>query len=632
MKTFLIKIFIFFPLTIFAQQDFLIPDSASLTNALRTKVSSNQNSANLLSQFRWENIIGSYKINISETYNSDVTKLGNNFFRNYNNLKAIASYNLLKNLYVGSGIQSRIISDEKQIEINKDRNDFYFVNLEYTRSNFFIDSKLGYRIQDQIGIQDDGISAALSSQIKDLEILRFRTNSTISLLLDNLSEKSNYNYAFSTTIDKNFSDKTSNRTKVQVSFLRNDFYIPATTSIISQYGVNNNIQMRNDNIAWVENELKYDISKAFLFTTYASIQLRDIKNRYKYIPPASNIIFDNIYNTYITDNSYKIGITLDAVLKQFSSILNLQYSERNEQHSAYEIQGLSQQQMSEIQKIEISKNNLSRITSLVFETQYSVSNTNFFKGSISSLILRYDTESKDNLDDRDELYVTAQITHRYDNLLNFIAETSFEFNSVTLNYLFKERSANNNTNKIYKLTSKTFYSPFNFFTTKNLFQVLANYTVYQYEDLVSQIQSFSFRQFLFNDSTHLKLNTRIFLDFTGNLRIYEQGVYNDKNFTVKPINYYDERTIQSEIGYFISDLFIVSLGVRHFIQRYYNYDKGTKYLRRTYVNYGPLVEIKLSLFNNSSLNLKTGIDYVESSTEPDKTSSVNLILNLLYNF
>lgn len=632
MKTFLIKLFIFFPLTAFTQQDFLISDSASLTNSLRTNVSSNQNSANLLSQFRWENIIGSYKVDISETYNSDVTKLGNNFFRNYNNLKAIASYNLLKNFYVGGGIQSRIISDEKQIEINKDRNDFYFVNLEYTRSNFLVNSKLGYRIQDQIGIEDYGISATLSSQIKDLEILRFQTASAISLLLDNLSEKSNYNYIFSSTIDKNFSDRASNRTKIQLSFLRNDFYIPATASIIAQYGVNNNIQMRNDNIAWIDNELKYDISRAFLFTTYASVQLRNIKNRYKYIPPASNIIFDNIYNTYITDNSYKIGIALDATFKQFSSIFKLQYSEKNEQHSAYEIQGLSQQQMNEIQKIENSKNNLNRITSLIFETTCPISNTNSLKGVLSSLILRYDTESKDNVDDRDELYVTVQITHLYDNLLNFIAETSFEFNSVTLNYLFKERSANNNTNKIYKLTSKTFYSPFNFLTTKNLFQVLANYTVYQYEDLASQIQSFSFRQFLFNDSTYLKLNSHLFLEFRGNLRIYEQGVYNDKNFTVKPINYYDERSIQSEIGCFISDLFIVSLGIRHFIQRYYNYDKGIKYIRRTYANYGPIVEIKLSLFNNSSLNLKTGIDYVESSTDPDRTSSFNLILNLLYNF
>jgi hypothetical protein len=632
MKKFLIKFFIFIPLTVIAQQDYLTLDSTSLTNSLKTNVSSNQNSANLLSQFSLRNIIGSYKIDISEIYNSDVTKLGNNFFRNSNNLKAIASYNIINNLYLGGGIQSRIISDEKQIEINKDRNDFYFVNLEYTRTNLFIDSKLGYRIQDQIGVRDDGISAVISSQIKNFEVLRFLTNTNISLFFDNLSEKSNYNYAFSTIIDKNFSDKASNKTKLQVSFLRNDFYIPATASIISQYEVNNNIQMRNDNIAWVENELKYRIAKAFLFTTYGAIQLRDIKNRYKYIPPASNIIFDNIYNTNITDNSYKIGITLDASIRKFTSIFNLQYSERNELHSANEIEGLSQQQMNEIQKIENSKNNLNRITSLIFETQYSISNTNLLKGNISSMILRYDTESKDNNDDRDELYVTAQILHRYDNLLNFIAETSFEFNSVTLNYLFKERSANNNTNKIYKLTSKTYYSPFNSLTTRNLFQVLANYTVYQYEDLVSQIQSFSFRQFLFNDSTYLKLNTRIFLGFTGNLRIYEQGVYNDKNFTVKPINYYDERTIQSEIGYLISNLFIVSLGVKHFIQRYYNYDKGIKYLRRTYVNYGPIVEIKLSLFNNSSLNFRTGIDLVESSTEPDKTSSVNLILNLLYNF
>jgi len=66
--------------------------------------------------------------------------------------------------------------------------------------------------------------------------------------------------------------------------------------------------------------------------------------------------------------------------------------------------------------------------------------------------LRYDTPSEINFDDRDELLTIARI--QYERKINAIF-TAFINTEASLNktvYIFKERSSNNNINRIIKLS------------------------------------------------------------------------------------------------------------------------------------------------------------------------------------
>lgn len=79
------------------------------------------------------------------------------------------------------------------------------------------------------------------------------------------------------------------------------------------------------------------------------------------------------------------------------------------------------------------------------------------------------------------------LLHGYSNLRNFEIQTKFDYINSSLSYIYSQRSANNYKNKIYRLSSLSNFSPVNGLVTRNFLQVLANYTVYDFEDIVSQV-------------------------------------------------------------------------------------------------------------------------------------------------
>jgi len=200
-----------------------------------------------------------------------------------------------------------------------------------------------------------------------------------------------------------------------------------------------------------------------------------------------------------------------------------------------------------------------------------------------------------------------------------------------LSYLFKEKSSNNNSNKIYRLTSRSIFEPSKNFLTKNSVQVLANYTVYKFEDIISKIQSFSFRQLTIADTTDYNINRNVFIDFFGNFKLYEQGSYNEKEFSEKPLSYYEERKFNAFLGYKFTENLIFSIGFGHFIQRQYIYDSGNKFLRRTIANYGPVGKLQYYFLNNSKIEITGSKDYLESSDNSTINKSESLFINILWN-
>lgn len=606
-------------------------DTAFTNNFLSTDLVNEYNAASLKARLNVQGIREKFKYSITNQFFSDVTKLTENFARDNNNLKVDASYSVTRKLYAGLGVQSFSLSDNKDIELNKGYNNFYYASVDYEPfSSVTLISRLGLKGEEQIGQKNTGPAGYLESRLRNLNIQGFITNGGISLSHDRLSEKTNYSYEINTNVKKTFTENSKNTAFVRAYTYRSDFYTPATTSILEGYNVKNNIQSRFEEYAYLGDELDYRFSKIFKVQLNGFYLLKNIKNTYKY-KPATNIITENIYDYKVNENLLQAGIKGELNSGRLYSRVELAYNERNEVHNLINAESLSQAQKRELERIEKDKNNNSRSSYVLLEAYYTISNTQLIRFSGSSSLLKYDTDSEQNSDDRDELAINGMLTHRYDNLRNFNIETSFEYNTGVLNYLFKEKSSNNNTNRIYKLTSRSSFVPSTGLVTKNLFQVLANYTVYKYEDLLSQVQSFSFRQLYLYDSTTYDLTKELKLNLHISLRFYEQGQYNERNFSVKPIAYFDERNIQTGIIFRIKDFIFLSTGFKHFIQRQYIYDKSEKSLRRTYAAYGPVAGIYFRLARNSHIELNGGLDYIKASDNTLTSLSKNLIISILWN-
>ncbi len=139
--------------------------------------------------------------------------------------------------------------------------------------------------------------------------------------------------------------------------------------------------------------------------------------------------------------------------------------------------------------------------------------------------LEYDTPSKSNNDDRDELYIAGclEYHHRFSDLLLLTSKLNLTQNHLV--FLMSERSGQNNWNKILSLQFGVIfdnelirYSPH--------FEVLANYTIYDFDrsDLLkNNIKSYSFRQFSYKDSVLIRLSDKYIILSKSTLRYYEQS-------------------------------------------------------------------------------------------------------------
>jgi hypothetical protein len=161
--------------------------------------------------------------------------------------------------------------------------------------------------------------------------------------------------------------------------------------------------------------------------------------------------------------------------------------------------------------------------------------------------------------------------------------------------------------------------------------VLANYTVYDFEDIVSQVQSFSYRQLLVRDSTSYMISPQFELMLNGELRFYEQGQFNNDEFSVKPINYFEEYFLAPELMFHPYGFAKLSGGFKFFQQSRFRYESADKMLLGVYKSYGPYGKIFIFLNNGSIINFTGGLDFISNSIGNFSDESLSLSLNLQWN-
>lgn len=635
MKRFLISFTVFF---LFAGVDISaqilqpLSDSVYTDNFLSTDFENNSNSSNLLSRINFNIDVDKFRIYMNNRFTSDVTKLSEKFFRDYNVLEFITNYSLAPDLYTGVGVKSSLLSDDRNVEINKNNNNYFFTNVDFIPfPNMFVNSKLGYKSEEQIGEFNKGFRGELTSEFTGLNIHDYISDGSLNLSYEKLNPKVNYNFGVITDIYKVSTEKSDNKATVRVYDVRSDFYVPATSSIMNNYNVKNNIQTRLERYVYLGDEMRYFMTNNLMFGITGIFYKKYITDKYKYKPLAGSVVFENIYDSKVFENQLEANASVQYNSKSLYSKLQISYTERSESHEPVNLEGLTPSQIRELENIEKNKNNNSKTTTLILEAAYRLTNTHSFKFSGSSSILKYDTDSEENFDDRDEVSAIGSISHLYNNLRNFEIETTFEINYGTLRYLFEERSSNNNVNKIYKLKSRNVFAPFDNFLTVNSFEVLANYTVYDFEDLISQIQSFSYRQLSLRDSVFYNITRELSLELSSDIKIYEQGEFDEDNFSVRPLRYFDERKINSQVSYLFYDFLRISLGFSYFVQKTYEFESGEKILKSTFENYGPLGRISVLLNNNSSINVSASKDFLKHDDSSHNSTSETVLINVLWN-
>jgi len=624
-----------------AQSDFTdiqtFIDSNITRNFLYTTFDNGLLSANLTSKLNYN---GKFKKKfnyyLKNYYSSAVTKLTENFFRDFDNIKAGAGYDLNDNLNASLNYYGMFYSDEKNIQLKGSSTNMFYLSSRYEKSldGTEINSVLnaGYKIEEQIGELNRGISLAGDLNVSNLSFSGFFIDGGLKAGIEDLKPKKNNFIISRLYAERSFSDNLArNEFDGYFSRIRKDFYFPADIFTEQQFNVKNNIEQRTEYIMKAFDRFDYTISqKADLYVTL-NPYFRNIYKENYYIPQVVAAP-PSVYDTQVQELSIGGDAALRFNLEKADLQLKVSYVERDEKHFLINQGKISSVFVKEKEGLEAQKN--SHLSKFVFGTNVyynlSLSNRLEFLGNAS--ILRYDTPSKDNTDDRDELNFLFYLGHRYDNLRNFQLLNSVDLNLYHTVYIFGEKSSNNNWNRVIRFTSRNIFTPVEAVRTINTFSVLANYTVYDFQDVVSTVRSYSFRQFNIKDSTIIKFTDHIGTNIYAEIKLYERGELNWSAFSIRPVNYFEDKIINAELNYFFNKFIMFAAGYRYFEQRRFNFVEGERVFNTSIKTYGPMARLKILLNDNSLIEVISSYDFYRYGDIQPSSTNGNLYVNVRWNF
>lgn len=559
---------------------------------------------------------------IKENFTSTITKTSEKNIKDEQYLSAIGEYKFSDIFRAGVLIDNTLYSDDRKTAINKASQ----INLSgYTKikfnSNISLTPYLGLSKNKQISEDDSGLLYGAEGFIEQLSLNDFIINSSARFQNEDISPRKNALRVINTEINNQFDSQFSNKLLAGYSEQRKDFYFAADPTTSEEFGINNNIQSRTESNYLIQEKLNYiSPDDNLLFDLLGRVYWRDIDRTTRFISlNNSNVNLDNKINEFRLEFAGNISFISEIL----QANLRASYTEREEKHEPKRIDGISDFSFNEKSIQEAQKNNFSQLSTITFLGKINLTRKDLLITSVFHRKLRYDTPSEINFDDRDELLTIARI--QYERKINAIF-TAFINTEASLNktvYIFKERSSNNNINRIIKLSGGGIFKT-DRFESKNNAEVSANYTVYEFEELSPNFKSYSFRQLALRDSSQLHISRRMKLTGTGYLKFSEQGDFNWDDFKSRPIRYLSEAFSEIKL-YYTYNMISLGAGIRYFNLSTYGYDNDSnKKLLSRYESIGPVSDITIAL-NSVSLSFYGWYEFIKTENAVNRNmANMNL--------
>lgn len=281
----------------------------------------------------------------------------------------------------------------------------------------------------------------------------------------------------------------------------------------------------------------------------------------------NSILYSKVKRFY-NENEITAGIGMENKIGKYRGVATLQVSNRDEGNYVERLYNISSDSLLLLQNSEKQKDNATLTSNLSYDIRQILSERDVLLGSIGLTKIEYETPSEQNNDERDE--VRQAISVEYRHLFSEILTSSVKLNYYNNHNVFlkKERSSQNNLNKILTLSFNTEIKTGIFYYNPK-FELTSNYTIYDYELSASKPRSFSFRQIAYRDSLYIMIK-----DWTiserSSVRFYEQGQLFWTSFSEYPQRRNLEVNLVPTLYYRINDKIKIGGGSRFFYLSYTN--------------------------------------------------------------
>ena len=513
-------------------------------------------------------------------------------------------------------------SDNKQVGLSNASINSVLGGVEYSPNALLSVSPMaGYRWDRQADIADRGLSLELSAKTRAADVEGYRITGNAQYHKDQLDPRTLESHFVHAGVQKYFAGLSRDSLEVGFSRNRREFYALADSTIES----------RVEDVFSFSNLLDYEISTGVLASAFIGVSSLGLDKslRAQVVTTPGSFQFNTRIDESHLDTYLQASYRTDDRLT--AAYIRLSHSERDEVHAAEATPGgPTGFFFDQTNKQEHEKDNLTRRTSLdgALSLPVSVSDRVSLSGAVS--ILRYDTPSEDNHEDRDEQLIAASLStwHRLSRYLDMTV--SLDGTISHLVYLLSDRSGNNNYNRVLRLAPRAVYRPTRALCTVNAFEVLANYTVYDFDAQQAQVRSFTYRQFGWMDSSAVELTDRIGVDLFVYLKLYERGQLTWSDFAERRESSSVDKTYAAQVRFSPEPSAMFAIGVRYFSQTRYAYTGPVKELDSFLSSVGPTCAVMWRMGPHSQLSFR---GWYEQRKQPDGTqrSLPSMALSILVN-
>ncbi|NOS83939.1 MAG: hypothetical protein HOP31_02265, partial [Ignavibacteria bacterium] len=288
---------ILIPYGVLAQSDFTdvqtFIDSNITRNFLITYFDNNKNTAALISRINFYKKHKRFNVFIKNYYSSSVTKLNENLYRDFDNVKITGGYAVSNSLNISANYFGQFFSDDRTFQLKGSSSNMGYMSALYDNvingSQIYSTLNAGYKVESQYDELNKGPSFSGDFSIYNLNLSDFLVDGQLRLGYETLDPRKKSLVYSRIYFEKPFEDNLArNEFDGTFSRVRKDFYFPADNLSIQQYGIKNNIEKRVENIFKFYNRFDYTISDHVAFVFNQNPDYRRITKENTYIPVTTN--------------------------------------------------------------------------------------------------------------------------------------------------------------------------------------------------------------------------------------------------------------------------------------------------------------------------------------------------------
>lgn len=575
-------------------------------------------------------IMQNYKSNVLRTFTTYIDGPGVwtvpfTALRDDEDLKFRYSYPFGKALSL-SLIQRLIVSSDN---ISSGINDLRRLNTQAgltlkNEDNLFFDLTGGLENNKSLGIETGGLIFGLNSYARNIDILDVNTNT--SLTGEFLSYNDNRKYAdlnIQAEAQKNYENNGTIALSFHYKKQNRDLLVPRYITLTSFP-----IERR------FEDKIGADFRIGFmLFDPLSSNLLISINNQS--VDRQYNHSIDNVDQSYISKNLNEFRLSfagsLEYLTENFKQTASLAFDTRDERNKIYNLFGLDKTKEENLKNLDYQRDNITTTTRLSAKTTWLTNRTDTLNADYSMSLLRYDTPSKDNDDERDQfnLYFKAIYLKYFSEYITVGINTELQLSHLV--NLKARLSAGNYWNRVIRLAPELRIKS-RYFTATPVFEVLANYTVFDYEDVSASIRSYSLRQISYRDTIFVPIDFGYSLQSSIIMKYHENGQLLWMSFSEAPQ--------RSNFEKFLKLMIIKNIDSHNFFGfgfRYYNFESKNigsganmeNFATNPVTSYGLETILNFSFFNNSKISLQGWYEFQKVSNKEFKTFPNFFILTVI---